>query len=482
MGIYQNIRKMFSSTGSVKSADVTVADNNLGSSLQQRAVYIEDHVMPYVCGENFLEMFRNLPEVFFPIDYLSSRISGAKFVVKRLSDDSVVWRNKPMNRILSNPNCIMSFSEMVYLHFVYMLATGNSYIAAAMSDAFEQSSKFEMCSNFWVLPANYVNIEKPHTRVPLFGVAEKSDLISSYRLVYGGDIIDYAPWKVWHDRDGSIEGFGGSWGTPGYLKAESRLKAQVRPMSNLIAVYEARNVIYVKRGGLGFLVNLQKDATGNVALQPDEVKELLEQHNEKFGLSPGKFPWGFSNAPLSFVRTNLSINELMPFDETLADAISIAGAYGIPSVLVPRKDQSTFNNQAAAEKAVYSSQIIPLANQFCEEFGQFLGLGDKGMYLAADFSHVDCLQQGMKEAEEVKTKVNERCKNQFDNGLITINDWRAQIGECKLESSDFPEVFDKVKFLMSDEELQYINRVINKQSSVENGRENQKPAVQNEGE
>ena len=482
MGIYQNIRKIFSSNGYVKSGDVTVADHKVSSGLQQRAVYIEDHVMPYVCGENFLEMFRNLPEVFFPIDYLASRISGAKFVVKRVSDDSVVWRNKSMNRILSNPNCIMSFSEMVYLHFVYMLTTGNSYIAAAMSDAFENSPKFEMCSNFWVLPANNVTIEKPNMNVPLFGVAEKQDLICSYRLLYGGERIDYLPWKVWHDRDGSIEGFDGNWGSVGYLKAESRLKAQCRPMSNLIAVYEARNVIYVKRGGLGFLVNLQKDATGNVALQPDEVKELLEQHNEKYGLSPGKFPWGFSNAPLSFVRTNLSINELMPFDETLADAISIAGAYGIPSVLVPRKDQSTFNNQAAAEKAVYSSQIIPLANQFCEEFGQFLGLGEKGLYLSADFSHVDCLQQGMKEAEEVKQKVNERCGSQFESGLISINDWRAQIGECKLESPDFPEVFDKVKFLMSDEELKYIKRIINNQSNVENGREDQKPSVQDEGE
>jgi len=43
-----------------------------------------------------------------------------------------------------------------------------------------------------------------------------------------------------------------------------------------------------------------------------------------------------------FVRTNLSIAELQPFEETLADAINIAGAYGIPAVLVPRKDQSTF--------------------------------------------------------------------------------------------------------------------------------------------
>ena len=481
MGIFQNIFKKFSSSDKIAKSEhassLSVPTQDVGA-FNQRSLYIEENVFPYVCGTDFLQMFRELPEVFFPIDYLSSRISGAHFTVRKVSDDSIVWRNKYMNNILNKPNCLMSFSEMVYLHFVYLFTTGNSYISAAMSDAFVNSPKFEWCSNFWVLPSELVSIEKPRNKVPLFGIADKEELIECYKLIYGGDVIQYLPWKVWHDRDGSIS----SWRGVGYLKATSRLTSQVKPMSNLLAVYEARNVIYVKRGGLGFITNMQRDASGNVALKPDEVKDLLDQHNEKYGLSPGKYPYGFSNSPLGFVRTNLSISELMPFDETLADAISIAGAYGIPAVLVPRKDQSTFNNQASAEKAVYSSQIIPLANQFCAEFSQFLGLDQKGLYLSCDFNHVDCLQQGMKEAEEVKTKVNDRCGAQFEAGLISINDWRAQIGECKLESTDFPEVFDKVKFLMSDEELQFINRIINNKSSVENGRENQKPAVQNEGE
>ncbi len=96
-------------------------------------------------------------------------------------------------------------------------------------------------------------------------------------------------------------------------------------MSNLIAVYEARNVIYVKRGGLGFIVSKKTDATGSIALTDDEKEQLLKQNFEKYGVRKGQVPYGISDADIDFVRTNLSIAELQPFEETLADAINIAG-------------------------------------------------------------------------------------------------------------------------------------------------------------
>lgn len=282
-------------------------------------------------------------------------------------------------------------------------------------------------------------------------------------------------YQVWHDRDGCVSYYSGF----GFMKSQSRLMSQMKPISNLIAVYEARNVIYVKRGGLGFLINMKQDESGPIAMTDNEKKEILQQHFGKFGVGKDQLPYGLSDIPLSFVRTNLTIAELQPFEETLADAISISGAYGIPAVLVPRKDQSTFSNQSTAEKSVYSSVIIPFAKQFCREFTQFLGLESSGYYLDCDFSDVDCLQEGLKEAEEVKTNINSRCKDQFLSGLITYNDWRAQIGESKFEEP----MFDKTLFEMSDQEREIVKQIfsLNTKSEVENGRENQKPSVQDKG-
>lgn len=432
---------------------------------------------PFVCSQNFLTLFGSVPEVFFPVDYIASRIASANFQFKKVKDDSIVWANKNLNQLLVKPNCMMTWKQNVYQHFVYKLCIGNSFMRAAMSDSFSNAEKWRYCSNYWVLPANSVDVLPVlGGNIPLFGIAEQEDIIRGYRLNYCTlSTLDIPAYQIWHDRDGYVSYHSGS----GFMKSQSRLMSQMKPISNLIAVYEARNIIYVKRGGLGFLINMKQDESGSVAMTDTEKKEILKQHYGKFGVGKNQLPYGLSDIPLGFVRTNLTIAELQPFEETLADAICIAGAYGIPAVLVPRKDQSTFSNQSTAEKSVYCSVIIPYAKQFCREFTDFLGLEASGYYLDCDFSDVDCLQEGLKEAEEVKTSVNDRCKNQFLSGLITYNDWRAQIGESKFENP----MFDKTLFEMSDQEREIVKQIfsLNTKSEVENGRKNQKPSVQNEG-
>lgn len=437
----------------VTSSENKDIDTQSGKAEKWSVAYIEDLTSPIVAGSNYLTLFSTIPEVFFPIDYIASRIAGANFQLKKTKDDSIVWANKRMNGILSRPNCLMRWKELIYQHHIYKLCTGNSFIRAAMPDVFSTAEKWRYCDNYWVLPSDKTIVEPVYGNMPLFGIAQTEDIIRSYRLEYGWNgSLEIPPYQIWHDRDGSAEFYSGAM----FLKSKSRLASQNKPMSNLIAVYEARNVIYVKRGGLGFIVSKKTDATGSIALTDDEKEQLLKQNFEKYGVRKGQVPYGISDADIDFVRTNLSIAELQPFEETLADAINIAGAYGIPAVLVPRKDQSTFSNQATAEKSVYCSTVIPMAKQFCKDFTAFLGLEGGGYYLDCDFSDVDCLQEGLKESEDVKTNINKRCREQFSCGLITLNDWRAQIGESMIENP----LFDKLKFDMSDEELDKVNRVL----------------------
>lgn len=417
-----------------------------------RGAWWDGVAAPRVCGTNFMELYACVPEVFWPVEFIATRVAAASFVLKKAADDSLVWGNRRVNALMARPNCLMTWREMVHQHFVYKLVTGNSYVRAAMTDADPAAEKWRWCDNFWVLPAPLVDVLPVYGDVPMFGIAEAGELIRGYRVSAGTRRMETVqPWQVWHDRDGLPD-----WRNGGnYLKARSRLLSVRKPISNLLAVYEARNVIYVKRGGIGYLVSQKKDPTGTIALTPGEKRDILEQNMAQYGLLPGQAPFGISDQPLSFVRTNLSIQELQPFEETLADAISIAGAYGIPATLVPRKDQSTFSNQATAEKAVYTSVIMPMAQQFCRDLTAFLGLDRAGLYLDCDFSGVDCLQAGLKEREEVKALVNGRCMAQFSAGLITLNDWRAQIGESMVDDP----IFSKLKYRMDEEELGRVERV-----------------------
>lgn len=427
----------------------------------------EQIAMPYVADRNYLTLFQTVPEVFFPIDFIARRIAAAHFEVRSYKDDSIVFcggrspKANKVNAILQAPNCIQRWREVVYMHHVYKLATGNAFMRAAMSDAFINQPKWRYCDNLWSIPSNWISVVPVSGRVPLFGIARLDEVVSHYELTRNGDTLIQIPtYQVWHDRDGMPKFLSGATGK--FLKSESRLKAEHRAISNLIAVYEARNVIYVKRGALGFIV-AKRDAgeLGTVAMRPEEKKELVEELNGKYGLGDSQMPVGVTDTPIEFVRLNMSISELQPFEETLLDAITIAGAYGIPSVLVPRKDQAKFENQSVAEKSVYCGVIIPMAKQFCEDLTLFLGLDQEGLYIDCNFNDVDCLQIGLKEAEEVKKLVNERCERQFNLGLISINDWRAQIHEQALDG----EIFNKTKFEMTPEELERINRIINNQQT-----------------
>lgn len=454
----------------VKADNVSQEDNrsNQGEYIvdawryQQILSMLDGLIHPTVVGDNFITLFKTIPEVFWPIDFIAKRISEAHFDLKRTSDDSIVWCNRlGADTILKQPNPLMTWREIVYQHFAYKFATGNGFFRAAMPENITaDATVFQWCSNYWSLPANLVDVKPVEYGygVPLFGIAKKEELIKGYTLnlgQYSSYTIPY--YQVWHDRDGIPNLTGGA----GFLKANSRLLSVKKPIANLIAVYEARNVIYIKRGALGFVVAQKSDETGTVALEPKEKDELQKEIDSKYGIRNSKSPFAITDIPINFVRTNLSISELQPFDETLEDAIKIASVFGIPSVLVPRKDQSTFSNQDTAEKSVYTSVIIPAAKRFCEAISIFLGLEKKGLYLDCDFSDVACLQVGLKESEEVKELVNKRCLSQFNSGLISINDWRSQIHEEALEG----EIFDKTKFEMTPEEIAKVDSVIKAQTS-----------------
>lgn len=421
---------------------------------------IDNYLNPTVAGNNFIELFKTVPEVFWPIDYVARRISEAHYDLKRSKDNSLVYCDRAgVGKFLTQPNPLMSWQELIYQYVVYKLCTGNTFFRAAMSEGFsEDALKCKYCDNYWVLPSNLVEIvpNDRTTTVPLFGTADIDEIIKGYRLNTGTYKTSLIPThQILHDRDGlpNFEEAGA------FLKSNSRLRAMKKPIASLIAVYEARNVIYTKRGALGFIVSQKRDESGTVALDPDEKKEIRKEINQTYGLRQNQSPYGITDQPVSFIRTNLSIQELQPFEETLMDAIAIAGAFNIPAVLVPRKDQSTFSNQDAAEQSVYYATIIPAARSICQKLTKFLGLDAKGFYIDCNFDDVACLQTGRKEKEVCDTLAFDRGVKSFNAGLCTLDDIRAIMHKEAL--ADRIPLFGKLKFEMTPEELETVKQIFN---------------------
>lgn len=405
---------------------------------------------PHTMGDNFVEVFETMGEVYYPIRFIVDRISGGNFLVKKMKDDSIVWDNDEMNHFLTTPNPLFSFSELTQALFIYKYINGNSYFQAAVPDSFAKTKEiWKWCDSYWTLPSNKVVIDTPY-KIPLFTSSKLEDLIKSYRLSAGTSMMNFSPSSILHDRDINLR-MGNS-----YLMGRSRLTSQKYPIANLAAVYEARNVIYVKRGALGMLISKKYDATGSLPLEKKEKDRILKEWTDNYGLDSAKSQISIVDVPTEFVRINMSIQELQPFEETLADACQIAGIFGVPSVLIPRKDMAKYENQNIAEISVYDNVIIPEAKKYVQSLTRFLGLDKSGLYLDVDFSHVNVLQQRDKGRAETKKIISEKCKQEFSNGLITLNDWRSQIGENMVDDP----LYSKLIPHMTDEDMEKINRLV----------------------
>ena len=181
-------------------------------------------------GMSYIDMYRNIPEVFFPIEYIASRIAGGNFQLKKEKDDSVVWRNKTVNELMSRPNCAFSWKEFVHDHFVWKLSTGTSFIRAVTSIDVDYRSVLA----YWVLPSDRVEVEAPRERLPLFDVASIDDLIPSINVNGGfGSQMRIDPKQVMIDRDGIAT----LLTEQVYMKSHSRLDSLRKNIANLLAVY-----------------------------------------------------------------------------------------------------------------------------------------------------------------------------------------------------------------------------------------------------
>lgn len=431
-----------------KSRQLQRDDSNAITGFQRDLIF--DIASPYVASDNFITLFETIPEISFPIRYLIDKILNGNFLLKKQRDDSVVWNNKQINKFLTRPNSLYTFNEFVAMHFAYKFLTGNSYIRAAVPSSLSSMGKlWERCDDYWVLPANCVNVV-PVSPTPLFSSARKEEMIESYQLSYGGIVERFKPENILHVKELNVNS------DMNLLEGRSRLISQIKPISNLIAVYEARNIIYLKRGALGIIVSRKKDEGGSVALEDKEKEELRKEYERTYGLGKDQSTVAILKSDVDFIKTSMSIQELEPFEETLLDAVSIAGAFSIPSQLIPRKDNSTYNNQLSSERGVYNNIIIPEAKAFVRDLTHFLELDKSNLYLDVDYSEVDALQAGYKERQQTRSIMTTTCKTEFMSGIITLNDWRARVGESRVDNV----LYDKLILEMTDEELNKIKTII----------------------
>ena len=345
--------------------------------------------------ENCFDLVIAVPELFFPVDFFADRISKLDYSI--VDNNGNVLDN--YTKRLKDLNPLYSFKDLVYKYVFSLYGYGNAITYIHTSDSFARNT-FDSITRLDVLTPSLTEIKEFNTINELF-ISDLNEAIQEVR--YYNNAQRY---KVIKKENVNVCGVGYKKQADSLILDKSMLFIAEKAINILLSVYSARLNIYKNNGMAGILTKKTVPASSDIAsigINGNNREDIVKDINSKYGIVGRKNLWGISGVPVEFINTLASIRELMPLEETLELSIKIASIFQIPSQLVPRKDNSTFDNQASAERGVWSNALIPALQTVEDNLTTILKL-PIGTKLKGDLSNIEALQENESEKEDFVTK------------------------------------------------------------------------------
>lgn len=256
------------------------------------------------------------------------------------------------------------------------------------------------------------------------------ELISHYTLSLPDGVIKIAPDKIFILEDSFMQDE-----QSGFLLPQSRLVGLDMQISNICAALEADNVLLKKRGPLGFISHeVTKDAVGHIPME-DEDKKALQDDLQGYGLSWSQFLYVISKSPARWNPMSFDTKELGTKETVVSGCEAICQRYGFPYILFKESD-ATFANGAQAATGVYFNNTIPNANKDANKYNIFFKAEENGSKIVPCFDDVAFLQDDIKTQADGRKAQNESYLIEYDNNLITLNQWREKMGYDTVPGDD----------------------------------------------
>ena len=337
--------------------------------------------------ESAFSLALQLSEIFNPIDAIAGRVSSITYEIQDRSGKAVK-PNADEERLMKSPNPLGSFGDLVYSMVFSELSDGNSYTYRVDLSASLDQSKI---SGIWSIPPNLVSIKYKNQVPDFFTIKDKADFIDAYRVNFLNKNID--PRSIIH----RTSSFYRSSCSNGLFEGRSPLVAVEKNINNLLAVYSARYKVYENNGMAGILSRASINGNGDVAdvFSSASRDDILDDINKRNGLTGDKRLWSVSSIPVNFIKTLATISELQPFEETEADAIAIAGIYGVDKELIPKKSSTPYTNKERAEISLWQNTVKGVAWDISKSLDDLFLLKD-GRHFVPIFDDVEVLQTDAK--------------------------------------------------------------------------------------
>lgn len=350
----------------------------------------------------------------------ASYINGVTTVLNKEGKEATGSDADKLRTLLAQPNPLQSWEEFEAQNYIYQQIYGYALVLAIKPFGFTANID---ANSIWNIPPGMVTIEETNK---LFYQTDQMGIIKSMTLDYKGTRTPLNVADVFIIKD-----FSPSFTT--MILPESRLGSLEMPINNIIGAYESRNVLINYRGALGII---SQDPGGGGAMggplpMTPEQKLELQRDFKRYGTRNKQIQFIITKATLKWQQMGYPTKELMLFEEVEADTQAICDAYNYPFRLLSSNSSNSLGGTDAAifGRNLYQDAIMPEAQRIYAQWGRFFGLDKLKLKLNKDYSEVAILQDDQVAAGMSRFRLNQALLIEWQNNLLTWNEWRIAIGD-----------------------------------------------------
>lgn len=385
------------------------------------------NVITMINGESHECSWGNLAEIYFESphiraieDYKAKCVANAVFrLYKKNSktEDEELFEH-PILTLINNPNPYQNGQNLMAETMIFENIYGESFVRGVKGLRLGFGNSVAL----WNLcPRDIVVYYKNNGIVDITSKFRLEDIIDRYDFSTVEGVKQLFSDEVIHGSANIL--INSDYAKP---KDTSEFQTLKQCASNLKHIQESRGVVIKNRGAIGMLTpaTSNRDVAGAIPLTPDQKKEMLKEHQKLYGLTSGKHPIMIPTVSMDWKNMILPIKDLQLDESTIAEFNTCCDLLGVPRGIFD--DQTSYANQSAIMRRLYQDTIIPFVNNKIAVLNKRFELKD--IYLKADFSHVDCLQEDKKAKAETDKTIVEKLDIMYKSGLISKGDYRAELG------------------------------------------------------
>jgi len=223
-----------------------------------------------------------------------------------------------------------------------------------------------------------------------------------------------------------------------FLLPQSRLVGLDMAVSNICRAMEANNVLLTKRGPLGFISHdaaAVKDSVAGYIPMSKSEKDDLQTQLSNYGLSLAQYQYVISKQAVKWNPMSYNVTELGIDPTVVSGSKAICHRYGFPYTLFEQQD-ATYANGLNAEKGVYQNNVIPNNNKDLNKYNKFFKAAENNGKIVSNFNKVAALQEDELARAQAAKAWNDTLLIEWDNNLITKNQWLEARGYEKVADGD----------------------------------------------